>query len=301
MQKRKQKQDRLRRSDQIRPDQTRPCQKQTRPGQSRAEAEQTMPGADHARPCQTMPDHARKQTLPDSGQIIPKPEQRARSTSLQINRPTPTLPPPEPRIIPTSLDFSPPSVLVFSAFAMVIVLLTLMTRILTAVLIMPSAVVIVLIRELRVGVGASVDLGVDIRTPVPLKHSTIPPSPSTNPIHSSPRLHHTSTSTSPPNITAKRSFEPSLPPDLFPLPRPPPPLLALLLSLRKQNRPNVTFYMTVQGMIQHEQSSPHQQGRAMPGVLRFMVFEPFEDDELEAMEEVVEREREVVEGGILCW
>lgn len=56
--------------------------------------------------------------------------------------------------------------------------------------------------------------------------------------------------------------------------------------------------MTVQGMIQHEQSSPHQQGRAMPGVLRLMVFETPELEEEEEAEAVEVVEREIVEDGI---
>ena len=54
-------------------------------------------------------------------------------------------------------------------------------------------------------------------------------------------------------------------------------------------------YITVQGMIQQEQSSPHQQGSLTPGVMRLIAAdeepeEVAEEDEVEGVERAVEVE-----------
>ena len=49
----------------------------------------------------------------------------------------------------------------------------------------------------------------------------------------------------------------------------------------------VVFYMTVQGMMQQEQSSPHQQGSFTLGVMRFAAVE--EVDVADEVDEGVER------------
>lgn len=47
--------------------------------------------------------------------------------------------------------------------------------------------------------------------------------------------------------------------------------------------------MTEHGIMQHEQSSPHQQGSLTPGVLRLIPFWMLPDeDEVAAVEEVLE-------------
>ena len=58
--------------------------------------------------------------------------------------------------------------------------------------------------------------------------------------------------------------------------------------------------MTVQGIIQQEQSSPHQQGSFTPGVTRLMAW--FEEEEEVAEEEEVEGvERAVVVGVVMTF
>lgn len=60
------------------------------------------------------------------------------------------------------------------------------------------------------------------------------------------------------------------------------------------------LYMTVQGIIQQEQSSPHQQGSFTPGVTRLMAW--FEEEEEVAEEEEVEGvERAVVVGVVMTF
>ena len=57
--------------------------------------------------------------------------------------------------------------------------------------------------------------------------------------------------------------------------------------------------MTVQGIIQQEQSSPHQQGSFTPGVTRLMAW--FEEEEEVAEEEVEGVERAVVVGVVMTF
>jgi len=57
--------------------------------------------------------------------------------------------------------------------------------------------------------------------------------------------------------------------------------------------------MTVQGIIQQEQSSPHQQGSFTPGVTRLMAW--FEEEEEVAEEEVEGVERAVVMGVVMTF
>lgn len=146
--------------------------------------------------------------MPDEKQTRENQEQiRAESSILlQINRPTPTLPPPKPRIIPALFDFSPPSALVFFAFAFAIA----MTRVMTILI----PVVIMLMRS-RV-----VDVDVECRTPVPLKHGTFPPDSdsATQSRRYSSRLFRPTV----PDISAECSFEPSRIPHPSPSSSPPP-------------------------------------------------------------------------------
>ena len=60
--------------------------------------------------------------------------------------------------------------------------------------------------------------------------------------------------------------------------------------------------MTVQGIIQQEQSSPHQQGILTPGVTRLMAwFEEEEEEVAEEEEEVEGVERAVVVGVVMTF
>lgn len=61
------------------------------------------------------------------------------------------------------------------------------------------------------------------------------------------------------------------------------------------------LYMTVQGIIQQEQSSPHQQGSFTPGVTRLMAWFEEEEEVAEEEEEVEGVERAVVVGVVMTF
>lgn len=153
--------------------------------------------------------------MPDEKQTRENQEQiRAESSILlQINRPTPTLPPPKPRIIPAFLDFSPPSALVFFAFAAVMA--RVMVILFPVVMILRRSVIVI------VSGGLGVDVDVESRTPVPLKHSALSHYTSSYALATIFLLclvHST-------DVPAECSFKPGLPPHPrhFPLPLPPHP------------------------------------------------------------------------------
>ena len=59
--------------------------------------------------------------------------------------------------------------------------------------------------------------------------------------------------------------------------------------------------MTVQGIIQQEQSSPHQQGSFTPGLTRLMAWFEEEEEVAEEEEEVEGVERAVVVGVVMTF